>query len=70
AFLTRLSEGDRAVLDLLASNPFKEKPPKYLRARVLNYTMASPADLLATGRWWKTAELGTYVQTGAGFSGH
>ncbi|MBS2008595.1 MAG: lipase maturation factor family protein [Cyanobacteria bacterium SZAS TMP-1] len=70
AFLTRLSEGDRAVLDLLASNPFKEKPPKYLRARVVNYTMASPTDLLATGRWWKTAELGTYVQTGAGFSGH
>jgi hypothetical protein len=59
-FLTRLSAGDKSVLGLLAENPFPDHAPKYIRARVVNYYMVSPAELIQTGHWWKTKEIGTY----------
>jgi len=66
-FMTKLGEGDPAVLNLLAVNPFSppHSPPKFLRARVVNYTMVSPAELLETKRWWKTADIGTYFDPGS-----
>jgi len=61
-FLVKLSENDPAVTNLLAVNPFAapNKPPKFVRARVVNYTMVSPVEFLETKRWWKTTDIGTY----------
>jgi lipase maturation factor 1 len=62
-FLARLSEEDRPVLNLLAKNPFPDHPPKYLRARVVNYYLVSPTELMHTGLWWKTKEIGIYYDS-------
>jgi hypothetical protein len=62
-FLARLSEADKDVLSLLAKNPFPDHPPKYIRARVVNYSMVSPSELIRTGIWWKTKDIGTYFDS-------
>jgi len=36
-FLARLLMGSKPVLDLLAENPFPERPPKYIRALLYDY---------------------------------
>jgi hypothetical protein len=62
-FLERLSVGDKDVLSLIAVNPFPQKPPKIIRARVVNFYFVSPIELLQTGKWWKTREIGTYADS-------
>ncbi len=52
AFLDRLLEGSPSVTALLGSNPFSEKPPRYLRAALYRYRFTSPAERRATGDWW------------------
>jgi len=61
-FLVKLADGDKTVLNLMAENPFAppHAPPKFVRARVVNYTMVSPSELLETRRWWKTTDIGIY----------
>ncbi len=61
AFLSRLAEGSPPVLGLLAENPFPEAPPRYLRARLYDYTFTDLRTLRTTGRWWSREELGDYV---------
>jgi hypothetical protein len=60
-FLERLLEGSPAVLDLLARNPFPERPPRYVRARLEMYRFATPAERQATGQWWIREPLGIYM---------
>ena len=52
-FMTRLLEGSPPVLDLLASNPFPEKPPKYIQAVVYDYWFADTETKEKTGNWWQ-----------------
>jgi hypothetical protein len=56
AFEQRLLEGSPAVLGLLAHNPFPDRPPRYLRARLDLYHF--------TGRgaeaWWRREEIGVF----------
>jgi lipase maturation factor 1 len=59
-FMARLADADEDVLKLLASDPFAGHAPKYLRARLVNYALASPAELFSGGKWWKTRDLGIY----------
>ena len=40
-FLARLLEGSPGVLRLVETNPFPERPPRYLRARFFDYRFAS-----------------------------
>ncbi len=61
AFLTRLAEGSPPVLGLLAANPFPDGQPRYLRARLYDYTFTDLRTLRKTGRWWSREELGAYV---------
>lgn len=49
-FLWRLLEGSPPVLALLASNPFPDHPPKYVRATLYDYRFAD--ERTARGRWW------------------
>lgn len=60
-FLERLLEGSPAVLDLLARNPFPERPPRYVRARLEMYRFATPAERQASGQWWSREPLGIYM---------
>jgi hypothetical protein len=58
--LLRLLEGDRATLALLADNPFPDRPPRWIRARMYRYTFTTPAERKATGRWWNRTPAGDY----------
>jgi lipase maturation factor 1 len=49
--LTKLLEGEKTVLALLANNPFENKAPKYIRARLYDYKF-SPRR--AKGWWTRT----------------
>lgn len=51
-FSYRLLTGSKPVQALLLKNPFPDRPPRFVRARVYMYKMASIEDLLKTGNWW------------------
>jgi hypothetical protein len=57
----RLLEGDEAVLKLLRTNPFPERPPELLRARFYRYEFSDPVHKRATDEWWKRTYLGEYM---------
>jgi hypothetical protein len=52
-FMAKLLQGDRAVLGLLRSNPFPNRPPRYVRARLFRYRFTNPEERRQTGAWWK-----------------
>ena len=58
-FLERLLRNEPAVTSLLASNPFPDKPPLYVRAGFYDYTYTD-AGAKARGLWWKRRLLGRY----------
>ena len=60
-FLGRLLEGDRATLRLLHHNPFPDRPPRYVRARLVRYRFTSWRELRATGAWWERSPAGDFV---------
>jgi hypothetical protein len=49
----RLLEGSPQVLSLLEKNPFPEKPPRYLRARLFNYHFTDRNTKSKEGNWWR-----------------
>lgn len=55
-FELRLLEGSPEVLALLRENPFPERPPRYLRARLSLYTFTRPG----ARDWWNIQEVGMY----------
>lgn len=59
-FVAKLLEGDKAVLSLLAENPFPQAPPQYVRARLFEYHFTTPAERSRTGAWWNRRETGLY----------
>ena len=58
-FLERLLENEPTVTALLASNPFADKPPLYVRAQFYDYTFAGSEEK-AAGQWWDRQLLGQY----------
>lgn len=61
AFLTRLLEGSEPVLDLLAHDPFPERPPSYVRAELYEYGFTGLGERRRTGRWWERERVGRYA---------
>jgi hypothetical protein len=61
SFVQRLLEGSPDVLALLADNPFPDKPPKYIRAQLYDYTFTDAATRAATGQWWSRRLMGSYL---------
>jgi len=59
-FLARLLEGSPEVLALLATNPFPDHSPRYVRAMLYDYRFTTPAERRATGAWWSRTLLGAY----------
>jgi hypothetical protein len=60
-FLAKLLEGDSATLGLLRTNPFPDKPPRYVRAQRYEYHFTTPAEHAASGLWWKRELVSPYV---------
>ena len=48
----RLLQGSPPVLALLESNPFPDRPPRYVRANLYQYRFADSRTHAATGQWW------------------
>jgi hypothetical protein len=61
-FACKLLEGDPQVSRLLAEDPFRAQPPRYIRAQLYRYEYTSPAERRATGAWWKRSLLGDFLQ--------
>jgi hypothetical protein len=58
---TRLLAGSPDVLGLFAGNPFRNAPPKYVRAVLYQYWFTTLAEKRATGDWWKRQLMGVYA---------
>jgi lipase maturation factor len=53
----QLLRGDPATLSLMANGPFRQAPPRYIRAELFRYQFA-----VSDGRaWWRRTSLGTYL---------
>jgi predicted DCC family thiol-disulfide oxidoreductase YuxK len=61
-FLEEILQNEPAVTALLATNPFPDKPPLYVRAEFYDYTYADAQDK-ANGLWWRRRWLGQYFPT-------
>jgi hypothetical protein len=61
SFCARLFEGNTEVTGLLGKNPFRDAPPRYLRAVLYEYRFATAAERRATGAWWAREEKGLYA---------
>jgi hypothetical protein len=57
----RLLEGDGPTLKLLRSNPFPDRPPRYVRASLYRYRFTTWAERRATGAWWVRTYVGEYL---------
>jgi len=57
----RLLEGNPVVLRLLESNPFPDKPPKFIRAVMYEYEFTNRRTKKETGAWWDRVPLGLYI---------
>ena len=59
-FLYKVLQNDRPTLSLLRSNPFPDKPPKYIRAELYEYHFTNPEEHKKTGAWWTRHYVGLY----------
>ena len=58
-----LLQNDPDVLSLLAANPFRDAPPRYIRAVLWQYWFSTSEQKRTQGIWWTRQELGTYTPT-------
>ena len=59
--LIKLLQNDRPTLKLIKRNPFAEKAPAYVRARLYRYRFSTPAERRTTRQWWMRQLVGDYV---------
>jgi len=59
-FLGRLLQGSPEVLALLETNPFPDRPPRYIRSVVYDYRFSDVPTRRATGAWWVRTPEGPY----------
>jgi hypothetical protein len=59
-FMVRLLENSKPVVSLLEKNPFRDSPPRYVRARLFQYRFSSKSERKQTGAWWSREEVGNY----------
>jgi hypothetical protein len=59
-FMVRLLENSKPVVSLLEKNPFRDSPPRYVRARLFQYRFSSESERKQTGAWWSREEVGNY----------
>jgi hypothetical protein len=59
--IVKLLQGDAATLGLLRTNPFPDRPPRFIRAELFRYTFTTPDEHKRTGRWWDREPIGLYL---------
>jgi hypothetical protein len=59
--VTRLLEHDKATLALLGPDPFPDRPPALVRARLYRYRFTTRAERRQTGAWWSRELVGEYL---------
>jgi predicted DCC family thiol-disulfide oxidoreductase YuxK len=59
-FLGRLLEGSPAVEGLIATSPFPDHPPRYVRATLYDYRFTDAAVRRSSGAWWRRRMIGPY----------
>jgi Lipase maturation factor len=52
SLLLKLLEDDRATLTLLRTNPFPNRPPRWIRAQLYLYHFTTEEERRRTGAWW------------------
>jgi hypothetical protein len=57
--VAKLLRGDHGALALLAGNPFPDRPPRFIRARLYRYEFTPLGD--ESGAWWKRTLLGGWL---------
>jgi len=57
----KLLEGDRPALSLLATNPFPDTPPRFVRASLYRYEFTVRNERKQTGDVWKRTRVGDYL---------
>jgi len=62
-FMRRLLEGQPAVVDLLADNPFPEAPPTFIRSALWSYRFTTADEREMTGQVWAREHIGEYCPT-------
>jgi len=60
SLMFRLLQGAPPVLALLDSNPFPDRPPAFVRARLYDYRFTDRSTHAATGDWWVRRIAGGY----------
>jgi len=58
--LLKFLEGDTAVLSLMRSNPFPDRPPRWIRAQLYLYAFTSVEERRQTGRVWNRRLVAPY----------
>lgn len=56
----KLLEGDHAIDPLLARDPFRDAPPRYVRALLYRYRFTRLGD--GSRAWWRREEVGEYLR--------
>jgi hypothetical protein len=56
-FVWKLLHNDQDTLSLLANNPFPDKPPHFVRARLYRYHFAPPGE----NDWWRRELIGEWM---------
>lgn len=60
SFIRRLLDGQQEVLALIKTNPFPDKPPRYIRGLLYDYHFTNYDQQKATGAWWRRIAKGVY----------
>ena len=55
----KLLHNDAHAVGLFANNPFKDKPPKFIRAVLYQYQFAEPGN--EKGLWWNRRKINTWI---------
>jgi hypothetical protein len=57
----KLLDSDRPTLRLLRHNPFPERPPSVIRARLYRYRFSTPLERRRECVWWTRTLVGEYL---------
>ncbi len=60
-FLEALLRNDSALLGLLRANPFPDRPPLTVRARLYRYRYTTWSERRSSGAWWVRELIGDYL---------
>jgi len=61
SMVVKLLNGDESVQPIFERNPFPDKPPKHLRARLYRYEFTGISERRNSGDWWRRVAIGEYL---------